>query len=100
MQWNDYDVYISGFLHWLCTNSQKNIGYASLTERTLTILQMVNTRRGAEPARCGKQSSATFADPGRSRCPADTDSAYAGIESIEPIATPGQTSAAPGCLLQ
>src|SRR6266542_4824421 len=48
MQWNDYDVYVSGFLHWLCTNSQKNIGYASLTERTLTILQMVNTRRGAE----------------------------------------------------
>src|SRR5438105_2139250 len=55
--WNDYDVYVSGFLHWLCTNSQKDIGYASLTERTLTILQMVNTRRGAESSQQGAENN-------------------------------------------
>src|SRR5437868_10749769 len=57
MQWNDYDVYVSGFLHWLCTNSQKDIEYASLTERTLTILQMVNTRRGAESSQQGAENN-------------------------------------------
>src|SRR5216110_1040831 len=57
MQWNDYDVYVSGFLHWLCTSSQKNIRYASLTERTLTILQMVNTRRGAESSQQGAENN-------------------------------------------
>src|SRR5438128_2617644 len=57
MQWNDYDVYVSGFLHWLCTNSQKDIGYASLTERTLTIMQMVNTRRGAETSQQGAENN-------------------------------------------
>src|SRR5436853_1982614 len=57
MQWNDYDVYISGFLHWLCTNSRKNIGYASLIECTLTILQMVNTRRGAESSQQGAENN-------------------------------------------
>src|SRR5438034_9687860 len=57
MQWNDYDVYISGFLHWLCTNNQNNIGYASLTKRTLTILQMVNTRRGAETSQQGAENN-------------------------------------------
>src|SRR6266498_1895902 len=57
MQWNDYNVYVSGFLHWLCINSRKNIGHASLTERTLTILQMVNTRRGAESSQQGAENN-------------------------------------------
>src|SRR6266508_6337040 len=57
MQWNDYNVYVSGFLHWLCINSRKNIGHALLTERTLTILQMVNPRRGAESSQQGAQNN-------------------------------------------
>src|SRR5213595_3462715 len=57
MQWNDYNVYVSGFLHWLCINSRKNIGHASLIERTLTILQMVNTRRGAESSQQGAENN-------------------------------------------
>src|SRR6266540_7524649 len=55
--WNELIVYISGFRHLYYTTSHKNFDLTPLTTCTPAILQMVNTRTGAESSHQGAENN-------------------------------------------